>query len=80
MANYRYSIVDYVDKDFEIYAQGRGKLSRYCTSRSKMESIHTKSRMKSQGSRELVDEAMKETKNDNGLFPFYKHTPPIEEC
>ena len=58
MAYYnRYSIVDYVDKDFEV---GRGKLSRNCTSRSKMELIHTKSRMKGQGSREVVEELKKE--------------------
>ena len=64
MVYYRYSIVDYVDKDFETYAQGRDKLSRHCTSHSKMESIHTKSRMKGQGSREVVNEAMKETKKE----------------
>ena len=45
MAYYRYSIVDYVDKDFETYVHGQGKLLRHCTSRSKVESIHTKSRM-----------------------------------
>ena len=56
MAYYRYSIVDYVDKDFETYVQGRGKLSRQCTSRSKIELIHTKSRMKGQGSREVVED------------------------
>ena len=60
MAYYRYSIVDYVDKDFETYVQGRGKLSRHCTSRSKIELIHTKSRMKGQGSREVVEEMKKE--------------------
>ena len=60
MACYRYSIVDYVDKDFETYIQGRGKLSRHCTSRSKMELIHAKSRMKGQGSREVVEELKKE--------------------
>ena len=57
---YRYSIVDYVDKDFETYTQGRGKLSCHCTSRSKMELIHMKSRMKGQGSREVVEELTKE--------------------
>ena len=60
MAYYRYSIVDYVDKDFESYIQGRGKLSHHCTTRSKMESIHTKSKMKGQGSREVVEELKKE--------------------
>ena len=60
MAYYRYSIVDYVDKDFEIYIQGRGKLSRHCTSRSIMELIYTKSRMKGQGGREIVEELKKE--------------------
>ena len=57
MAHYRYSIVDYVDKDLETYVQGRGKLSRHCTSRSDIESIHTKSRMKGRGSHELVEES-----------------------
>ena len=68
MAYYRYSIVDYVNKDFVTYVQRRDKLSRYCSSHYKMESSHTKSRMKGQGSRELVDETLKETKpgkNDN---------------
>ena len=60
MAYYRYIIVDYVDRDFETYVQGRGKLSRHCTSRSKMELIHTKSRMYNQGSHELVEELKKE--------------------
>ena len=60
MAYYRYSIVDYVDKDFKTCVQGQGKLSRHCTSRSKMELIHSKSRMKSQGSREVVEELKKE--------------------
>ena len=60
MAYYRYSVVDYVDKDFETYIQGRGKLSCHCTSRSKMELIHTKSRMKGQGSHEVVEELKKE--------------------
>ena len=60
MAYYRYSIVDYVDKDFETYVQGRGKLSSHCTSRSKMDLIHTKSRMKGQGSRKVVEELKKE--------------------
>ena len=60
MAYYRYSIVDYVDKGFESYVQGRGKLSLHCTSRSKMELIHTKSRMKDQGSHEVVEELKKE--------------------
>ena len=66
MAYYRYSIVDYVNKDFETYVQGLGKLSHHCTSRSKMESIHTctKSRMKGQGSRELVEELKKEIKKE----------------
>ena len=60
MAYYRYSIVDYVDKDFETYVQRQSQLSRHCISRSMMESIHTKSRMKGQGSRELVEELKKE--------------------
>ena len=60
-----YSIVDYVDKDFETYVQGRGKLSRHCTSRSKMESIHTKSRMYGQGSHQLVEELKKETQKED---------------
>ena len=60
MAYYRYSIVDYVDKDFESYVQGRGKLSRHCTSRSKMESIHSKSRMYGKCICELVEELKKE--------------------
>ena len=55
------AIIDNVDKDFETYVQERGKLSRHCTSRSKIESIHTKSRMKGQGSHELVEELKKET-------------------
>ena len=49
------------------------KLSRHCTSRSKMESIHTKSRMKDQGSHELVEELKKRNKKgkiDN--LRFYK--------
>ena len=61
MAYYRYSIVDYVDKDC---VQGRGKLSRHCTSHSEIESIHTKSRMKDRGSSELVEE-LKKRKIDN---------------
>ena len=65
MAYYRYSIVDYVDNDFESYVQGRGKLSRHCTQRSKMESIHTKSRIYSQGSHELVEELKKETQKED---------------
>ena len=60
MAYYRYSIIDYVDKEFETYVQGRGKLSSHCTSRSKMESIHTKSKMKGQGYHNLVEELKKE--------------------
>ena len=64
MVYYRYSIVDYVDKDLETYFPGQGKLSRHCTSRSKMESIHTKSRMKGQGNRELVEELKKERKKE----------------
>ena len=44
--------------------QGRGKLSNYCTSHYKMESIYTKFRMKDQGSCELVDEAMKEERKE----------------
>ena len=39
-------------------------LSSYCTLCHKMESIHTKMRMKGQDSRELVDEAMKEEKKE----------------
>ena len=62
MAYYRYSIVDYVDKDFETYVEGRGRLSRHCASCSKMESIDTKTRMKGRGSCELVEEMKKETK------------------
>ena len=62
MAYYRYSIVDYVDKDFETYVQRRSQLSCYCKSRFKMESIDTKTRMKGQCSRELVKELKKETK------------------
>ena len=54
MAYYRYSIVDDVDKDFKTYIQGRGILSRHSTLRLKMESIHTKSRMKGQGSHEFL--------------------------
>ena len=60
-----YSIVDYVDKDFETYVERRGKLSHHCTSRSKMESIHTKSRMYGQGSHELVEELKKETQKED---------------
>ena len=60
-----YSIVDYVDKDFETYVQRRGKLSCHCTLRSKMESIHTKSRMYGQGSHELVEELKKETQKED---------------
>ena len=58
------TLVDYVDKDFETYVQGRGKLSRHCTSPSKMESIITKSRMKSQGNCELVEEFEEEIKKE----------------
>ena len=65
MAYYRYSIVDYVDKDFETYAQRRDKLSSHCTSRSKMESIHTKIGMKGQDSHELVEELKKETQKED---------------
>ena len=65
MAYYRYSIVDYVDRDFETYVQGRSKLSRHCTSRSKMESIHTKSRMYGLDSHELVEELKKETQKED---------------
>ena len=65
MAYYRCTIVDYVDRDFETYVQGRGKLSRHCTSRSKMESIHTKSRMYGQGSHALVEELKKETQKED---------------
>ena len=65
MAYYRYTIVDYVDRDFETYVQGRGKLSRHCTSRSKMESIHTRSRMYGLGSHELVEELKKETQKED---------------
>ena len=53
------------------YVQGRGKLSRHCTSRSKMESIHNKNRMKGQGSHELVEEVKTEKlrkKIDNRRF------------
>ena len=60
MVYYRYSIVDYVDKDFETYVQGRGKLSCHCTLHSKMELIHAKSRMKGQDSREVLEELKKE--------------------
>ena len=67
MAYYRYSIVDYVDKDLETYFQGRGKLSRHCTPRFKIESIHTKSRMKGQGNRELVEELKKERKKERKI-------------
>ena len=37
-----------------------------------MELIHTKIRMKDQGSHELVDEALKERKNDNIDDVFHK--------
>ena len=53
----------YVDKDFETYVQRRSQLSHNCTSRSKMELIDTITRMKGQGSHELVDELKKE-RND----------------
>ena len=37
----------------------KGELSHHCTSRSKTESIHAKSRMNGQGSSELVDRRLR---------------------
>ena len=83
MAYYRYSIVDYVDKDFETYVQGRGKLSRHCTSRSKIESIDTETRMtQGRGNRELVEELRKKKtkKIDKLLTIFEKSGSRVLDC